>query len=116
MRYEAPSKDDAAKINRLLNATQAIRAQMPSMPSSYVAAFLAVALKPGQPVSEYARDIGTIQPIMSRILLEIGQKSRQRDNPLALVDSAPDPNDLRVSRYHLTAKGRTLLQQVLRNL
>lgn len=114
MRFDQPTDADVRKLNRLFNAIQAARTLYPAMPSSYIAAFLAVASKPGLGVTEYAKDLGTIQPIMSRILLEIGRKSRLRKEGLGLVDVSPDPQDLRINRHFLTPKGRTLLASMLK--
>jgi hypothetical protein len=52
-----------------------------------LAAFLTVARHPGLGPTGYAKLLGTIQPIMSRILLEIGRKARAREEGLGLVDN-----------------------------
>lgn len=111
-RFDAPDDDSLRLIRRFSQALDVFRTIDPKMPSSYVATFLAVAMKPGMGPTEYAKMTGTIQPIASRILLEIGIKARERDNPLGLVDRDADPNNLRQQRYFLTAKGRAVLRQI----
>lgn len=96
---------------------QAFRALEPTMPTAYAAAFLAVALKPGQGVSYYANQLGMLGPVASRILLEIGQKTRKEDQEsLQLVDTVTHPDDLRAKMFFLTAKGERLLRTILGHL
>lgn len=112
-RYQAPDEDDIRKAMRFYQAVNAFRTIDPKIPSSYVAAFMAVAMKPGQGPTEYAKMLGTIQPIASRVLLEIGIKAREREKALGLVDRVADPNNLRQQMYYLTPKGKALFRQVM---
>lgn len=112
-RFEQPTEHEAARLEAMLRAIGAMRSLEPNMPTSYMTAFLAVALKPGQSVSDYARECGTIQPIMSRILLEIGKKSRNGGPGLELVDSKPSAESLRTHEVFLTPKGKQLQRQIL---
>lgn len=112
-RFAEPSEDDAQLISRGLDLVQAFRAVEPAMPTSYMAAFLIVALKPGLGVARYADELGMIRPIASRILLEIGKKTRTGGPGLGLVDSVQSSEDLRYFNYFLTADGRRLLAKVL---
>jgi DNA-binding MarR family transcriptional regulator len=86
------------------------------MPSSYIAAFLQVAMKPGEGPTDYAKYLGTIQPVMSRTLSEIGVKARERDEPLFWVDREEDRENMRKKRFFLTAKGQALLRRILKIL
>jgi hypothetical protein len=83
------------------------------MPSSYIDAFLLVALKPGASPTDYARDLGTIQPIASRILLELGNHPRARDHELALVDRVQSPTSLVKQEYFLSPKGYRLMNELI---
>jgi len=112
-RYEVPSEDDALWIDAYMAITNAFRAREPKMTAGYIAAFMAVARHPGQGPTDYARMLGTVQPVMSRTLLEIGKKARQREEGLGLVDSESDPGDLRQSRYFLTTKGKLLYKEIM---
>ena len=106
------SQDDARRISRVFAILEAFREVAPTLPASYAQAFLAVAMKPGQPSGAYAKAIGMIQPVASRILLEIGKKTRTGGPGLELVESVEDLQDLRIKRYYLTAKGRKLIKDI----
>lgn len=105
--------DDQRKLFRRLKRTiEAFRSLYPNMPTSYVDAFLSVVLEPGKGPSDYAEDMGTIQPIASRVLLEIGTKARLRDEGLHLVDRQLSDTSLRNHELFLTPKGRQLMKQI----
>ena len=91
------------------------RAVDPAMPIGYAAAFLAVATKPGQGVTYYAETLGMIRPVASRVILEIGQKTRGGaiGSGFGLVDSVHNDMDMRNVDYFLTAKGKRLLTKIL---
>ncbi len=113
-RFAEPDKDDAERLRLAFNIVSAFREVHPKMPTSYAQAFLAVAMHPGQGPTEYAKMIGTMQPIASRILLEIGIKARERDDDgLGLVDRQTDPANLRQQKYFLTGKGAALMNRLL---
>jgi DNA-binding MarR family transcriptional regulator len=105
--------EDAEKVEALIRVIDIFREYDTTFPASYIAAFLLVAMKPGKGSSEYARDLGLAQAVTSRLMLEIGQKSRTGEEGLGLLDSSPDGQDLRVRRVFLTNKGRGLLRRVL---
>jgi len=83
------------------------------IPSSYMEAFTVVAMEPGKGPTGYAEDMGTIQPIASRVLLEIGPKARQRPQALELVDRQQKPDNWREQEYFLTSKGGKLMRDLL---
>jgi hypothetical protein len=117
VRFEPLEGADATAVEKLSRAIDHFRLVDPKMPTSYVSAFLSVAMRPGEGPTEYARMMGTIQPIVSRILLEIGPKARRGNGPgLGLVDRVVHESSLRNQRYFLTAKGRHLLSNVLRTM
>ena len=116
-KFDQLEGSEAIALDRLAAVIDAFRLVDPKMPSSYISAFLAVARKPGFGPTEYAKITGTIQPIMSRILLEIGPRSRDGSGPgMQLVDRQIDEVSLRNHRYYLTPKGKQLQSQVLRYL
>jgi DNA-binding MarR family transcriptional regulator len=110
-RLEPDERERKAAL-RAFRVVDAFREVEPRMPSSYMAAFLAVAMKPGYGPTEYAKDLGTIQPIMSRILLEIGEHPRAGSEGLGLVDRRVSSESLRNQEYYVTPKGRTLLRNI----
>lgn len=105
--------DEERKIfKRLKRTIDTFRTLYPNMPSSYIDAFLCVVLEPGKGPSDYAIDMNTIQPIASRVLLEIGTKARLRDEGLHLVDRQLSDTSLRNHELFLTPKGRQLMNQL----
>jgi DNA-binding MarR family transcriptional regulator len=88
------------------------REQDTAFPMSYAAAFLMVGLRPGETVSFYAAKLGLVQAVTSRLMLEIGQKSRHGGEGLGWIDSVPDPADLRARRVFLTPKGKDLWRRI----
>jgi DNA-binding MarR family transcriptional regulator len=81
-------------------------------PINYATAFLAVAMDPGHGVSHYAKVLGSLQPVASRRLLEIGQKTRNNTPGLGLIESVEDPSDLRRKPYYLTSYGHSLVRRL----
>jgi DNA-binding MarR family transcriptional regulator len=112
-RYRKPADEEVRRLEVASRFVNVFRMQDSRMTSSYMAAFLAVARNPGQGPTEYAKVCGTIQPIMSRILLELGEHARQRSAGLGLVDRVPDPGNLRQQRYFLTNKGRVVYRELM---
>ena len=87
------------------------------MPLSYVIVFLTVALDEGKSVSSYARALGiTNRLTMSRFLKHIGRKGSGGNPGLDLVTSKPDPSVYQGTQIFLTAKGRTIADQITREL
>lgn len=113
-RYSKPVGEEVRRLNHLLHVVDLFRAREPKMPISYMLGFLAVAMDPGKGPSDYARALGTIQPVMSRILLEIGKKARHRGESLGLVDYEQDPGNLRTHRYFLTQKGKLFYRDLMK--
>lgn len=112
-RFAKLPAEDALKIERQARVIDLFREFNTAFPASYMAAFLLVAANPGKPTSEYAKMMGMAQAVGSRLMLEIGPKTRTGEEGLGLIDSAPDPKDLRVKRAYLTPKGKALLRRIL---
>lgn len=111
-RFEPPNEETIGYLRAAMELAQAFRSVEPTMPLSYATAFLAVALDPGHGTTHYAKVLGVVQPVASRHLLEIGQKTRTKEPGLGLVASEYNKVDLRLKRYFLTAKGKALLSQI----
>jgi DNA-binding MarR family transcriptional regulator len=86
------------------------------LPAAYIKAALLVAIEEGLGVSDYAERAGASPTVMTRNLLDIGDRNRQRGEGLGLVTQQRDVMDLRKHRAKLTPKGATLLRDVLRAL
>ena len=112
-RFLPPSKSDATALHHHLSTVQLFREVDGAIPASYLAAFLAVAISPGCTVTEVAELIGAGRPVTSRILLALGQRSRDGSAGYDLVDSSRANADLRSVNYFLTPKGRALVDRLL---
>jgi DNA-binding MarR family transcriptional regulator len=75
--------------------------------------FLLVCEEEGLGVVEYAikRDISPT--VMTRNLLDIGDRNRQREEGLGLVTQERDLWDLRRHNSFVTSKGKSLMQEVI---
>jgi len=113
-RFHTLSDSEKAALKRLQKIIQRFREEDSRMPSSYMEAFAAVAAEPGKGPTGYAEDMNTIQPIASRVLLEIGPKARQRPQALELVDRQQKPDSWREQEYFLTPKGRKLMKDLIK--
>jgi hypothetical protein len=111
-RYEAPAEDDARRLRLVADILETAR-EHGFETTSYLAAFLTVARHPGLGPTGYAKLLGTIQPIMSRILLEIGRQARAREEGLGVVDSEIDPDNFRQRKYFLTPTGLRLYEDLI---
>lgn len=83
-----------------------------AFPASYIRAFLLVASKPGLSVTDYGNLLGVSQPIISRLLLQIGERSRAGRPGLGWVCRVGDSEDLRMKRVQLTPRGQELIQRL----
>lgn len=118
-RFAPPCEETSRQLRALIEICRAFREISPTMPVTYVQAFLTVCLKPGNGSTEYQKELETIQPIMSRILLSLGNKQRRKpadESGFKLIDFAHDPIDLRLKRVFLTPGGKQLLNKVLREV
>lgn len=116
-RSEALTQEETQGLRRLVWAIDIFREIHPKIPASYIATYLAVALKPGLGPTEYARELGTIQPIASRMLLEIGPRIRQGEmTGLDLVARRISPENLRSTEYTLSPQGLRVARRIGRIL
>lgn len=113
-RFHELSEEERKRLRKVKRVIELFRQLEGRMPSSYIDAFLAVALEPGKGPTAYAKDINSIQPITSRVLLEIGPKARTKENALELVDRQQSPTSFRDQEYFLTPRGRKLMRDILK--
>jgi DNA-binding MarR family transcriptional regulator len=107
---------DAQAVKSLLAAIEAFRAIRPTMPLQYVVAFLLVAMEEGLGVSDYAKRAGVSMSVMSRHLLDIGERNRHMEEGFGLIESRQNPMELRKNEIYLTTKGRALLHRIIRQI
>lgn len=105
--------DEKAVLIGLLKALKPFRELRKTMPLQYVTAFLSVAVKEGQNVSEYAKMVGTSQSLMTRHLADLGDINRYHKPGYGLVEAKDDVMDRRNRINRLTPKGQRLVGQLL---
>jgi len=112
------SLDDETKnaMHDMLAALEPFRALRQTMPLQYIVSFLLVALEEGKGVNEYAERAGVGTSVMSRHLLDIGERNRHMEEGFGLVTQRPDPMELRKHQMMLTPKGRAVAHQIARHL
>jgi DNA-binding MarR family transcriptional regulator len=62
-------------------------------------------------VSDYAKVSGISNSVMSRHILDIGDRDRHKKPGFGLVTKRQDPMELRVQRVFLTDKGRIIARR-----
>jgi DNA-binding MarR family transcriptional regulator len=107
---------DKRKLGAMLQGLTPFITIRHTLPMQYVVAFLLVALDEGKGVMEYSKRAGVAQSVMSRHLLDLGDKDRSGGPGYGLVTSKNDPTNLRRRPVVLTDKGRVLAGLVIRGL
>lgn len=79
-------------------------------------AFLNVCLNEGRSLSEIAESGGQPISTMSRHLLDLGPRDRNRNEGLKLVDQTESPDDARRRIYTLTPNGKLLKSEISKAL
>jgi DNA-binding MarR family transcriptional regulator len=108
-----PDSDKRA-VRNLLGALEPFHSIRGTMPLQYVRAFLLVAAEEGLGVGDYAQRAGVSVSVMSRHLLDIGDRNRNREDGFGLVTYRSNPMELRKHEYMLTDRGRALAYQITR--
>lgn len=101
---------DAARAALLM--LKQFRDLSPNMPLSYVIAFLTVAEEEGESVNEYAGKLDISPTVMTRNLLDIGDRNRVKEAGLGLITAERDLYDLRRHNNRVTAKGRAMIHTI----
>jgi DNA-binding MarR family transcriptional regulator len=83
-----------------------------TMPLRYVQAYLLVAQKEGQSVTDLAKKADMPVTTMSRNLLDMGERNRYFEEGAGLVVGEDNPLNRRERLYSLTHKGRALLASI----
>jgi DNA-binding MarR family transcriptional regulator len=107
------SDGEKAALSNLEAALKPFFKLRATMPLQYITAFLRVARKEGQTVTELARGAGISASLMTRHLADLSQKNRYHEDGYDLIESELDPMDRRTKRQRLTAKGQRLVGQLL---
>lgn len=104
-------EETRAYARSLRKALEPFRGLKPGIPLSYIIAFLEVAGEEGLGVADYAQKLDTSPTVMTRNLLDIGDRNRQREAGLELITQERDLHDLRKHNAFVTPKGKSLLQK-----
>jgi DNA-binding MarR family transcriptional regulator len=83
-----------------------------TMPARHVQAYFLVAQKEGQTVTELAKKADMPVTTMSRILLDMGERTRYFEEGAGLVQGEDNPLNRRERLYSLTHKGKALLASI----
>jgi DNA-binding MarR family transcriptional regulator len=110
------SSEEKDKLRALLQALEPFRDLRGTMPLQYVIAFLLVALDEGGGTGDYAKRAGVAMSVMSRHLLDIGDRNRHMEEGFKLVTQRQDPLNLSKHQNMLTPKGAGLAHKVIRAL
>jgi len=106
------TEEEIGLLTKLSAAMDILRSLDHKIPTSYISAILNVAISPGNELTHYARLMNIIEPIAARIILEIGQKSGIKEEPLGLVDARVSPASLHDKQYFLTDRGLELARKL----
>jgi DNA-binding MarR family transcriptional regulator len=108
--------DDERVTQALLWALKTFDSLGRTVPLSYVIAFLTVALKEGNPIGAYARELNCDRFVMTRYIQCIGDKGRHGNPGLGLVTVKRTVTSPVRTEVYLTDKGRAVAEQVFSNL
>lgn len=103
-------------IQALLWALKPLVELRETVPLSAVTTLLMVALDEGKGVNTYARALGKDRSSMSRCLHDLGDRARNGGLGHGFVSIDPHPTDPQRSQVHLTAKGRSIVQELVKQL
>jgi hypothetical protein len=113
--YKSLLNDEARQAAKALRlAIEPFVELNPNIPASYIITFLAVAEKEGRPVTEYANEVGLFKAVMTRHLLDLGERDRRGGEGMGVIDQKRDRKDLRINRSFISEKGAALLSKVRR--
>jgi DNA-binding MarR family transcriptional regulator len=115
-RTQSMNAAEKRRLGAFLQAHESFRAIRHTLPMQYLIAFLLVALDEGKGVSEYARQAGVRQSVMSRHLLDLAHRNKLGGPGYGLVALPQDPQDRRRHPCSLTDKGRAIAGAIVRAL
>ena len=98
---------------RVMGFMDEMRKVRPTMPLQHAYTFMLVALNEGQGVQEYAELADVSQSVMTRNLLDLGERNRRREPGYGLVMQRMDPMDMRRHQTFLTPEGKALLRRIV---
>ena len=106
--------DEMKTLRSVTGILEAFRSIDSSMPASYAHCLLVVAMKPGVNGSEMSTALGMQRPTVSRVLLELGRRSRPGGPGYGLIEADRANEDLRKVNHQLTPEGQKLIKRIVR--
>ncbi|MGM5019187.1 hypothetical protein [Tardiphaga sp. 367_B4_N1_1] len=106
------TEEDRAALRALYLALKNFTALRPTMPLQYVMTFCLVGMEEGAGVTEYAKTAEVSPTVMTRHLLDIGDRNRAREEGFGLVTQERDPTDLRRHHARVTPKGAAMTRRI----
>jgi DNA-binding MarR family transcriptional regulator len=108
--------DEKAYCRSLMLALEPFRDIRSTMPLQYVYTFLMVATDEGKGSTEYAKEQGISNTVMTRHMLDIGDRNRQREEGFGLITQERDLHDLRRHHARVTPTGKALVRKLMNAL
>lgn len=106
------SDEEIATARALYLALKNFTDLRPTMPLQYVMTYLQVCMDEGKGVLEYAARAEVPPTVMTRHLLDIGDRNRAGEEGFGLVTQERDRTDLRRHHARVTAKGKAMIQRM----
>lgn len=103
--------EERAYARALLAALEPFVADRKTMPMQYIMSFLRVCIEEGEGSTEYARRADISPTVMTRHLLDIGERNRAREEGFGWISQERDKHDLRRHTAKVTNPGRALLNK-----
>lgn len=108
--------EERAYLRALQLALKQILKAKPTIPLSYVVTALSVALDENKGVAEYAEDCSMSPTVMTRHLLDLGERNRLKEPGLGWIQQERDLFDLRKHRARFTSIGAALFRDIVNTL
>lgn len=102
--------ETVATAKALFLALEPFVKESPNMTLQNFMTFLRVASSEGKGVTEYADEAGVYKTVMTRHLLDLGDRDRHGDDGLGLIAQVRDRQDMRINRAWLAPKGASFLR------
>jgi DNA-binding MarR family transcriptional regulator len=103
--------DERAFARALMTCLEQFTYDRQTMPLQYVISFLRVCSEEGHGSVEYAKRAGISPTVMTRHLLDIGERNRARGEGFGWITQERDKFDLRRHAASVTPVGRALLNK-----
>lgn len=107
------SEEEKAFARSLRLALEPFRNIRPTMPLQYLHTFLLVCEYEGKGVGEYATMSEVAPTVMTRHLLDIGDRNRSREDGFGLITQERSTFDLRKHYARVTSFGKATLHKMI---